>query len=396
MKKSLIALAALSAFATAAQAQSSVTVYGIIDVGYASSETKVGAAATKVTNDTIQSGNASTSRLGFRGVEDLGGGTTAEFLAETGLAAANSTTGLFSTNAASGNRQTFVAIKNKALGGISAGYQYTATHNVRIGFDAFAGANTPGNLVAAVSNSNIADSNTVSGNVSIAGTTVTAAAANTATNADYTLRAQSVIYTSPSMNGLTVSVGAIIGDSVSTNSSSVDTPTQNNATTLMARYDAGKLSLAAAYVDQKVKQGARNAAVGDYDVENTTLAGSYNFGPARLFAIYAKDERKYSNATNAGVADVNNENKQLGIQVPVSAKVMLKAAYTDGNYTLGNTGTSGYGLKRDQKGYVLGANYAFSKRTDAYFLYGQQERNVLANTSANKDSAMALGLRHSF
>jgi predicted porin len=38
MKKSLIALAALSAFATAAQAQSSVTVYGVVDIGYAASE----------------------------------------------------------------------------------------------------------------------------------------------------------------------------------------------------------------------------------------------------------------------------------------------------------------------------------------------------------------------
>ncbi len=38
MKKSLLALAALSAFATAAQAQSSVTVYGVLDVNYVSSE----------------------------------------------------------------------------------------------------------------------------------------------------------------------------------------------------------------------------------------------------------------------------------------------------------------------------------------------------------------------
>jgi predicted porin len=44
MKKSLIALAALSAFATAAQAQSSVTVYGLIDIGYAASENATTAA----------------------------------------------------------------------------------------------------------------------------------------------------------------------------------------------------------------------------------------------------------------------------------------------------------------------------------------------------------------
>jgi len=69
MKKSLLALAALTAFAGAASAQSSVTLYGRVDLSVAKN---IGSDAKGVQN-------GSGSRLGFRGVEDLGGGMSADF-----------------------------------------------------------------------------------------------------------------------------------------------------------------------------------------------------------------------------------------------------------------------------------------------------------------------------
>jgi len=69
MKKSLLALAALTAFAGAASAQSSVTLYGRVDLSVAKN---IGSDAKNVQN-------GSGSRLGFRGVEDLGGGMSADF-----------------------------------------------------------------------------------------------------------------------------------------------------------------------------------------------------------------------------------------------------------------------------------------------------------------------------
>ncbi|GAB4125892.1 MAG: porin [Rubrivivax sp.] len=69
MKKSLLALAALTAFAGAASAQSSVTLYGRVDL---SVNKPIG-------TDAKQISNGSGSRLGFRGVEDLGGGLSAIF-----------------------------------------------------------------------------------------------------------------------------------------------------------------------------------------------------------------------------------------------------------------------------------------------------------------------------
>jgi predicted porin len=76
MKKSLLALAALTAFAGAASAQSSVTLFGIVDAGVARLSAG-GKTKTGMTNSGYNS-----SRLGFRGVEDLGGGLQAGFWLE--------------------------------------------------------------------------------------------------------------------------------------------------------------------------------------------------------------------------------------------------------------------------------------------------------------------------
>src|SRR5665647_2881221 len=79
MKKSLVALAAL-AVVGAASAQSSVTLFGVVDaaVSYGSGDVSN---KTQLTNSGYNS-----SRLGFRGVEDLGGGMSASFWLEAGLA----------------------------------------------------------------------------------------------------------------------------------------------------------------------------------------------------------------------------------------------------------------------------------------------------------------------
>jgi predicted porin len=79
MKKSLLALAALSAFAGVASAQSSVTLFGIVDVNVRNVDNKAGD-VTSLSTDGINS-----SRLGFRGVEDLGGGLRAGFWVEGAL-----------------------------------------------------------------------------------------------------------------------------------------------------------------------------------------------------------------------------------------------------------------------------------------------------------------------
>ena len=79
--------AAMGAFVGAAQAQSSVSVYGIYDGGFNSTNTETntaGVISKAITNGWI-GGSAASSRLGFRGTEDVGGGTAVGFVLEYGL-----------------------------------------------------------------------------------------------------------------------------------------------------------------------------------------------------------------------------------------------------------------------------------------------------------------------
>jgi predicted porin len=82
MKKSLLALAVLATAAGGASAQSSVTIYGKVDLGLVLDS---GGAAGKSVR--VSSGVTGGSRLGFKGVEDLGGGLKAAFQFETGFCA---------------------------------------------------------------------------------------------------------------------------------------------------------------------------------------------------------------------------------------------------------------------------------------------------------------------
>src|ERR1700704_2312288 len=79
MKKSLLALAVLGAFAGAASAQSSVTLFGVVDVNAKSVKNDA------VTTRQLGTDGLASSRLGFRGIEDLGGGLQAGFWIEGAL-----------------------------------------------------------------------------------------------------------------------------------------------------------------------------------------------------------------------------------------------------------------------------------------------------------------------
>jgi predicted porin len=120
MKKSLIALAVLASATGVAMAQSSVTVYGIVD-----------ASLVKVKDKSLemQSGNYSGSRLGFKGSEDLGGGLKANFQIEHGFSV---DTGKMGKEGSFANRQSWV--------GLSGGFGDVILGNTLTAYDDIAGA----------------------------------------------------------------------------------------------------------------------------------------------------------------------------------------------------------------------------------------------------------------
>lgn len=156
MKKSLLAIAAMTAFAGAAQAQSSVTIYGVMDVGVMGqtnagnlNSSTAGTSTNPVngggykggSNFGFMQGGESASRLGFKGTEDLGGGTKAVFLLEQGFSTANGSlaaTGLPGNGASSPNstgdssnsgqlfnRGAYAGLSNAKYGTLTLGRQQT-------------------------------------------------------------------------------------------------------------------------------------------------------------------------------------------------------------------------------------------------------------------------------
>ena len=148
MKKSLLAMAAMGAFAGAAQAQSSVTVYGVVDAGVGASSITSAAGGANTTKQNFIGGLSSAngtgqeagSRLGFRGVEDVGGGTVVGFTYEVAINlnnAQSSTTAPVATDNQSGNtamfgnaRQAFASLGNKQFGELRIGTQDSLAKNI--------------------------------------------------------------------------------------------------------------------------------------------------------------------------------------------------------------------------------------------------------------------------
>ena len=116
MKKSLIALAVMAAVAGSAQAQSSVTVYGIADMAVQAGNRGTGSG----TKYALDSGEQGGSRLGFKGTEDLGGGLKAIFALEAGI--------YMDSGASQGGltfgRQSWVGLQGD-FGTVKMGRQYT-------------------------------------------------------------------------------------------------------------------------------------------------------------------------------------------------------------------------------------------------------------------------------
>jgi len=408
MKKSLLALAAMGAFAGAAHAQSSVTVYGILDTGVVSTKADT-FGGTAVTQSAVTGGGvSSTSRLGFRGREDLGGGVAAEFVLESALlnastSAASSASPLFSTSGTSGARQAFVALSSKSLGTASIGYQYTFTHTTALQGDPFGGLNLPGQPLVAVTLTGMAASAAVMNNATAVqpGGSTGATTGATGTNADYASRSSAVIYTLPTMAGLTARVSYSLNGGESIAANGISTPSRNDALGAMLNYTIGKFGATASYVAavQATTAYGINASTDDRRINNTRITANYDFGMIRAYATYGLDTIAHTAdaAAGNGQKDVRNQSTQVAVLVPVGSNVNFRASYSTGKYTLGTTaGGASYGVERNQVGMQVGANYLLSKRTDLYAAYGQFSRQNTTAAADNKDTGFALGVRHTF
>lgn len=428
MKKSLFALAAVSAFASAAQAQSSVTVYGIMDVGFAGTTTRAGSTAlaaqpTLKTNTTGFSGagSESTSRLGLRGTEDLGGGMSAFFTAEFAL---NPTNMNLSGDANGGlfNRQSFVGLAQKGVGRAAVGTQYTPIHLL-------VGATDPG------------QQNNMIGSVIY---TTSSAQGSGQTTTSYTVRQnQSITFNTERMAGFQLQAMYANGTSdrtqVSTNtygttgSSTTQTSTSLGGNVNSTGYGIGanftwqKLVAVAAYQSFKNEtdnstsisalastnygsslasdparivvgvgsttsgNGVGTAATNGINIQDNQFyaAAVYDFGILKAYANYIN--RKATSTNNSNVY-VSRTGQQLGVRGFFTPKI-------EGWASFGNGSINAYdqtNATANFTAYQVGSNYILSKRTNLYAIYGATQVSSVSGTQPAGASSYGLGLRHTF
>jgi len=414
MKKSLLAVAALGAFASAAQAQSSVTVYGLLDVGYVGFNTRAAGptAVNKSTGNIFSTSAESTSRLGFRGTEDLGGGTSAFFTIELGLTPQS---GQSVSTSGTQNRQTFVGLKKNGLGSASIGTQYTLIHSQMAVTD-------PGNQ------------NNIAGNLMYPAITEGGTTADSSTGAAYTVRTNNQLQlNSDSFAGFRVNA-ILVANNRDNNQSSARNSSGGTVTTttgginnqngwgLGANYTWQKLYVTANYQAFTSKQSTQtvNSAGTSLATEFTVGAPTVGYsGGASAPGTNVQDNQWYAAATyDFGILKayaqwidrkvtaqqdqsyyVKRSAQQIGVRSYITPTIEAWASGGLGRYT-------GFGANSaNLTAWQVGSNYWLSKRTNLYAIYGQVgTSNTSLPTTATPNpnpisangSNYAVGVRHTF
>ena len=397
MKKLLIAVTAAVLGMSVAHAQSSVTIYGILDVGYIGTNYKgVGTSATnKQTTNAFGNSAEQASRLGFKGQEDLGGGTSAVFTLETGLNPNQSTLSTFNT------RQAFVGLKQTGYGTAAIGTQYTPIYNAVAVTDAGQSNNMLGSLIYASN----PQSNGNSGSGTFANSSSSAG-----TSDAFTLR------TSNALTLKTDKFAGFAGEAivVSNGVNSTQTTTVTNGTTtitggentnsgwgLGVNYTWNKLYATVAYQAFKNYTSGTlttptpalwTTASGGVNTQDnqTYAAATYDFGILKAYAQYIN--RKATDSLNTGYY-AQRRAEQIGVRGFFTPTIEGWASAG-----LGKTTAFGQGQPTANfTGYQLGTNYWLSKRTNAYAIFGStQTSSVAPSTAAVSGNGYAVGVRHTF
>jgi predicted porin len=408
MKKSLFAIAAVTAFAGAAQAQSSVTVYGIIDMGYSNASTRAG--ASKVQSSGFTTNAETDSRLGFRGTEDLGGGTSAFFTIEAQISGNNGGAAQYAgvtqtianqANVIGGNRQTFVGLAQKGIGRGAIGTQYTPMHDAVAATDPGGSNNVIGSIIrpigagaanaaatGASGNHLVRTTNAIKFNSDkVAGFSLNAMYALNAINKTQT-GAQVTTAPAATTAGATTTFG---NDNYSGYGVSLDyTWKKLYATAAMNQFSQEQTFIGQSGTTAALPGTESLGTQTNVKLNDVYAAATYDFGVLKAFAAYTN--RKVTGGLNSNEY-LKRSGQQIGVRGFATPKVEGWASIGNGKYrSFGSTSPTA-----NFNSWQLGSNYWLSKRSNLYAIYGQ---SLTSSTSAQVQGAagsqFALGVRHTF
>lgn len=349
------ALAALFA-AGHAHAQSSVTLYGVIDDGLNYTSNARGHSAYAMV-----SGDANASNFGLKGAEDLGGGLSAIFTLESGF---NVNNGALSLDGSLFSRQAFVGLSSAAYGTFTFGRQYDATVDMWGPFTA--AGNTIGDLAAHPFDND---------------------------NSDQDFRFNNAVkYVSPTFAGFQAE--GVYGFSNATNFAS------NRAYSAGITYGAGPFSAAVAYMRQSNGNLNSTGAVGGDGVftaarqQNIDAGVKWTFGDGSNVGLAYSHVDVYQPTANVYAPDIGTQawsswkfdNIEVNGQYFFNPALSLAAAYTFTHATLKE---SSEGSSPNWHQVALMLNYSLSKRTSVYAQGAYQHTN--GKTGTDLDSAHIVG-----
>lgn len=373
MKKTLLAAALMAGFAGVAQAETSVTLYGIVDTGLGYTQFKNKDTDVKATRTGFYDGVQSGNRWGLRGSEDLGDGLRAVFTLESGFTLSN---GESAQNGRLFGREATLGLAGDSWGSLVFGRQQN---------------------VASRYIGDIASPFGDSMELAAIGKTFTSAATVRADN--------TVVYATPNFNGFDFAVGYSFNVNGAQNwdiKDAANNPKDQNAklVTTGLRYANGPVAVAVSYDNLK-------ASAWDKSAQAWNLAGSYDFEVVKLHLAWGQERngtltgRGYSSSIDGDLGmgfaagsqvDYKTNNFAVGVSAPVGAAGKVMAGWAMSRVS-DNDWFDANGEKKSQNLFSLGYTYNLSKRTNVYAVGTYGTGYAFQDVRATQ---AIVGLRHRF
>lgn len=397
MQKKIIALAIAGLSATAAFAQSNVTIYGIIDTTFDNVKRSDSVAAQTANDVSFNRVSYNSSYIGFKGAEDLGNGLKAVFQLEVGVDPAAGA-------ALSLSRDSYGGVAG-GFGTLVAGQLTGPTRALGASVDVNEGATGIGANIALIGKlgNNLTNLTTdANGNAGFGA----AGRSQTQASTFDTRWKNSVAYISPNFSGFTGVIAYVANENKLDGAAGVNT----SGWDLGVNYANGPLTVGVAYNPVRLENNANVAAV-SYNGVNLTALGTdiktdakrigatYDFGVVKVAALYDRVNLRGS------ALDLDQNVWGLGLTVPVSSAGKVIGQY----YKAGNV--SGLAGDRGAKFYELGYVHSLSKRTSVRAVYAHLDNETNANYDFGVNavgngvagagagttiSGFQFGIRHSF
>lgn len=340
-KRLPFAAAAVLAFGTInAHAQSSVTLYGLIDSGISyvnHSATTAGSSSLTKYDDGVAQG----SRWGLKGAEDLGGGLKALFVLENGFSAG---TGAAGQGGVEFGRQAYVGISQRGIGALTLGRQYSFSTDILGGSYSIGGQTVAGNYGFHINDVDQLTSSRINNSIKFSSANFSG-------------------FTFGALYGFSNQAGAF-GGAPTTTTNGVTTTGSSRTYSFGANYAMGPFSIGAAFTDIRFPglstptfstTLANVATGGNKDLQTFGVGSSYKFGNAKVFALW----------THTRFEAVTGAQSKLNA-FDIGGRYNFTPALSGGlGYTYMNLSDSAHGRWHQVDASV---DYALSARTDIYVL----------------------------